>query len=245
MSLSRIEKRVFSLIVNNCPDKSIRILELSPGKGNLATALWEAGFKNIEAMDIYPENFANKDIKCHKGNLSERFPFDDESYDLVISVEGIEHLEDQYRFAAEINRVLKIDGSLALTTPNIGNFPSRVRFLFTSFYALCTRPSSEFVKNWVIEHIAPVTFYQLRHILHTNGIFIERITTDHIRRSGYIGILFWPVSYLATMIALKKEREPRQQSVNMEILRQIHTLPIYLGRTQIVYCRKKDTGYQK
>jgi len=243
MSLSRIEKKVFSLVVKNCPDKTIRILELSPGKGHLTTALWEAGFKNIEAMDIYPENFANKDIKCHKGNLSEKFPFDDQSYDLVITVEGIEHLEDQYRFASEINRVLKTGGMLALTTPNIGNFPSRVRFLFTSFYALCTRPSSEFVKNWVIEHIAPVTFYQLRHILHTNGIFIEHITTDHIRRSGYLGILFWPFSYLATMVALRKEKEPRQLSVNMEILRQIHSIPIFFGRTQVTFSRKSGTGY--
>ncbi len=50
----------------------------------------------------------------------DRFPFDDESFDVVLCCELIEHLaEDPMHMLAEINRVLKWDGRVIITTPNI------------------------------------------------------------------------------------------------------------------------------
>ncbi len=243
--LSRIEKTVLNVITANVTDQSLRIMEFTPGEGHLTKALLDAGYKNIETMDIYPENFKLKEVKCHKGNISEPLPFADALFDLVISVEGIEHLENQYGFAAEINRILKNNGYLIITTPNITNFASRIRFLLTGFYALAARPSSEFEKNWSIEHIYPITFWQLRHILHTNGLFIRQITTDHIRRSALIGAPFYPLTYLFTRKKLREEDEPRQKQTNMEILRQMHAPALYFGRTQIIRAQKHPHSYIK
>ena len=97
---------------------------------------------------------------------------------------------------------------------------SRIKFLFTGFYSLCTRPLDEFKKDWVKEHIAPLTFWQLRHILHTNGMFIQEIQTDHIRRSSLVGLLFFPLSYLITYLNVtgrSNEIEPKQLKVNKDI----------------------------
>ena len=243
--MDRIEKKVFEIIRGDFKEKNINILELCPGKGNLTRQLLEADFRNIETMDIYPENFTVEGVTCHKGDLNDKLPFQDGQYDLVIVVEGIEHLEYQYRFASECNRILKKDGFLILTTPNINNFASRIRFLITGFYALCTRPSSEFKKDWTIEHIYPLTFWQLRHILHTSGLFIRKITTDHIRRSALPGIFLWPFSRLFTWISLREETEPAQRRANLEINRQMHSPNLYFGRTQILLTQKQPYQYVK
>ncbi len=51
---------------------------------------------------------------------AERFPFSDGEFDVVLCCEPIERLSDDPMFAfAEINRVLKHDGMLLLTTPNL------------------------------------------------------------------------------------------------------------------------------
>ena len=99
--MNRIEETVFNLVKKYYPDKNISILELCPGAGNLSKALLRSDYKNLEAMDIYPENFKVEGVKCHWGNLNEELPFESEKYDLVIACEGIEHLEDQYHFAKE------------------------------------------------------------------------------------------------------------------------------------------------
>ena len=243
--MKRIDEKLHGIILEQFTDKSLNILELCPGKGNLTRALLDSGYGNIEALDINPEKFQIPEVNCHRGNLNDPLPFAEESYDLVIIEEGIEHLEYQYRFAAECNRILKTGGSLILTTPNIMNFASRIKFLLTGFYALAGRPSSEFEKNWVIEHIYPLTFWQLRHILHTNGLFISMVATDHIRRSALIGLLVWPLSYFFTWRALATETEPRQLAANREITRQIHSMSLFLGRTQIVLATKKPHDYVK
>ncbi len=243
--MNRIENKVLGLVLSRMLDKNMRILELTPGEGSLAKALVQHGYANVEAMDIHPENFRVEGIKCHKGNLNNPFPFERDSFDLVITVEGIEHLENQYQFASEINRILKKNGFLILTTPNIINFASRIRFLLTGFYALAVRPSSEFKKDWTIEHIYPLTFWQLRHILHTSGLFIMQIETDHIRKSALPGILIYPIGYFFTWKSLMKEGEHQQREKNKEILKQIHQPELFYGRTQIILAQKRDSTYAK
>lgn len=52
----------------------------------------------------------------------DRFPFADESFDVVLCCELIEHLaEDPMHMMVEINRVLKWDGQVIITTPNIAS----------------------------------------------------------------------------------------------------------------------------
>jgi SAM-dependent methyltransferase len=48
----------------------------------------------------------------------DRWPIDDESVDLVLSDNVVEHVEDPQKFFAEIGRVLKRGGYLCIRTPN-------------------------------------------------------------------------------------------------------------------------------
>ncbi len=240
--LSRLERKVLALVRET--GVSGRVLELAPGKGALSAALAGLGL-TVEALDIHPENFQGpKEVRLHRGDLDRPLPFADASYDTIICCEGIEHLERQYDFARELARVLRPGGLLLLTTPNILNWASRLRFLFTGFYALTVRPSSEFGRDRTIAHIYPLTFWQLRHILHTAGLAIERVETDHRRRSSLPGLLFRPLLRLLTARVLATEPEPRQRAANREIVAQLHGPALLLGRTQIVVARREASSYE-
>lgn len=58
------------------------------------------------------------------------FPYQDESFDSVVCSEVLEHLKyDPVHMLAEINRVLKPNGALVLTTPNITSQEALYRML--------------------------------------------------------------------------------------------------------------------
>ncbi|MFH1070711.1 MAG: class I SAM-dependent methyltransferase [Candidatus Glassbacteria bacterium] len=236
VKLSRLERKVLSLVAGIAPG---RALELAPGRGSLSAELVRLGHR-LDALDIAPENFSasRRGVNLVAGNLDDPLPFEDSAYDLVVCCEGIEHLEYQYRFARELARVLTPGGRLVLTTPNINNVASRIRFLFTGFYSLAVRPSSEFTHNRYIEHIYPLAWWQLRHLLHTAGLKVEEVTTDHVRRSCLALAPLWPLSSLFTLKVLLTEPEPRQRSANREICRQLHSPALFFGRTMIVSARK-------
>ena len=61
-------------------------------------------------------------IGCVQGNLVQQGLRDD-SYDLVVSMQTIEHLWDQPAFVGECARVLRPGGTLVLSTPNRLTFP--------------------------------------------------------------------------------------------------------------------------
>lgn len=56
----------------------------------------------------------NIDVAC---DLTQKLPFDDETYDTVILSDVLEHLPNPENLFSEIYRILKIDGTLLLNTP--------------------------------------------------------------------------------------------------------------------------------
>ena len=81
---------------------------------------------------------------CHLGagilsvggvDLNSPLPFKSACFDGVNLTEVIEHIENQAQLIREIARVLKPDGVVVISTPNVLNLHSRVRFLFTGFPA--------------------------------------------------------------------------------------------------------------
>jgi glycosyltransferase involved in cell wall biosynthesis/SAM-dependent methyltransferase len=75
------------------------------------------------------------------------FPYGDASFDTVLCCELIEHLfADPMHMMAEINRILKPDGHLLLTTPNLGSMRAIAAILngyHPSFFPAYIRPRAE------------------------------------------------------------------------------------------------------
>ena len=103
-----------------------RVLDAGSGEGYGAAAARQAGATTVVALDYDPvavERAARTyRLPAVQGNLVD-LPFADDVFDLVLSLQTLEHVWNQPRFVAECARVLRPGGRLALTTPNRLIFP--------------------------------------------------------------------------------------------------------------------------
>jgi SAM-dependent methyltransferase len=213
------------------------LLDVPSGEGALSVAAREMGFQ-VLAGDIDPKFFKAKGIECRYMDMNRVLPVEDQSLDYVVCLEGVEHLENAFQFTRECNRILKPGGRLVISTPNILNLASRLKYFFSGFYALCPRPINEFSHLPVFDHINPVTFYQVRYMLHSSGFQLRKVTTDLWRRSALGFLAFYPVLRLYSIRTMRKESDPRQREANREIRGQINSLDLLLGRTLILEAEK-------
>jgi SAM-dependent methyltransferase len=225
---------IFSAFPDRAP-----LLEIPAGEGALAWQLHKLGY-SVTAGDIDPAFCKVKVIPRIYLDLNRRFPIEDGRFGYVSCIEGIEHLQDHFQFVRECHRVLKPGGRLVLSTPNILNLASRLKFLMSGFYSLVPRPINEFSAVPVFDHIHPLTYYQLRYMLHTQGFEIEQVETDLLRRSAAALVFLRPLIQLYMIRTMRKESDSQQRKANREIRRTLASPRLLLGRTLIVVARKRE-----
>jgi SAM-dependent methyltransferase len=217
-----------------------RLLDIAAGEGAMSAAAADMGFE-VAACDLQPENFKAPGIECIPCDLNAKMPFPDASFDCAVCIEAIEHLRDRYAFLAECARVVKPGGALVLTTPNVLNLASRVKYLFTGFLPLFNRPVNEFEPHPTHTHINPLPYYYLRHALVASGFAPARVTTDRYRKSAILLAWLYPFLLLGSKYPVRKEPDARQREVNAGILRTMRSAALLFGRTLIIVAnRKKD-----
>ncbi|MEI8303598.1 MAG: methyltransferase domain-containing protein [Burkholderiales bacterium] len=126
----------------------IRVLDLGAGRGHLARrvgqALGERGLPaagHLLATDLAASWFHATEVPFQEADFNRRLPFADGSFDLIYSIEVIEHLRNPYDFIDECFRLLAPGGTLLLSTPNTLHLASRLRYLFTGFFEIYEPPS--------------------------------------------------------------------------------------------------------
>jgi len=110
-----------------------RFLDAGCGRGTfMKTIVNEFGFDcsgaeySKKAVAICKEQ--GMDVKF--SDLNESLDFETGSFDIVYAGEVIEHLFDPDKFLEECNRVLKTNGHLVITTPNLCCWYNRILMLF-------------------------------------------------------------------------------------------------------------------
>jgi len=117
----------------------------------------------------------------------DRFPYDDESFDLVLACEIFEHmLRDPMHMLVESNRVLADGGAMILTTPNVASYLAVARVLEQSgnpqLFSKYPDPRGEFVDT-EIPHVREYTPQELREAIEGAGFEVESLFTEVIH--GY------------------------------------------------------------
>ncbi|OIP69989.1 MAG: hypothetical protein AUK48_14145 [Oscillatoriales cyanobacterium CG2_30_44_21] len=115
----------YSVVKSLCENKNVLDAACGEGYGSFLMAeFWSA--KSVTAIDISEvaiksakENFESSKINyiCHDLGGMESF-LDSESFDLVVSLETVEHLKDPDFFIKSIKTVLKPNGIVVISCPN-------------------------------------------------------------------------------------------------------------------------------
>lgn len=131
---SSFDKHKFFLMKKYLPKKNLQFLDLGCGAGHFYHLLKQNGYEyrylGFEFSQEQVKKARKNALMVRRTNLNEKFPLPDASVDIILASEIIEHIYDTEFFLKESHRVLKNDGILFLTTPNIASLGSRLKLLF-------------------------------------------------------------------------------------------------------------------
>ena len=200
------QEKVLS-ILKNLPRG--RLLDAPAGEGALSERLRE--IHDVVAVDIDEAYFKLSDLPFKKVDLNQTLPFEDESFDYVVSVEGIEHIENPFSCIREFGRVLKPGGDLIISTPNIMSIKSRTRFFFYSYHDFFRFIDLSYgfrhgLPEYEHQHINPMTFHELRYALQKAGLKIVDLHTNRYVRAKRWG-LFYPL-IKSFVVSLTRKKAP-------------------------------------
>jgi ubiquinone/menaquinone biosynthesis C-methylase UbiE len=114
-----------------------KCLDIGPGTGRWLQFLNKNGAGYLGAIDISNESLKRYSSVCdktQKANVeTDNFDFKSNKFDIVLSIEVLEHLVSPDRYLSEIFRVTKNEGLVLMTIPNILSLISRVRVVLGFF----------------------------------------------------------------------------------------------------------------
>jgi 2-polyprenyl-3-methyl-5-hydroxy-6-metoxy-1,4-benzoquinol methylase len=167
-------------------------------------------------------------------DMNERLPYADAKFDAVVCIDGIEHIERPFDFIKECRRIIRKDGMLIISTPNLSALRSRWRYLLTGFHQGEKSPLDE-SHYTPLHHLSLVSFPELRYRLHANGFKLAAVRTNRVKLISWLYAGLAPLAYLVTVLALRKEeKDANVREQNKEILKQMFTVPVLFGETLIV-----------
>lgn len=136
------------------------LLNLGGGTGQVSTIIKELGF-DIKNVDIEVEKETDEnfffDLNCDKD-----LPFEENSFDVVLCQEVIEHIENPWRLFRQVYRVLKPGGLMMVTTPNILSDYSKKIFNKNGYFYWFQPKNFDY-------HINPIPIWELELIAEKNN----------------------------------------------------------------------------
>jgi 2-polyprenyl-3-methyl-5-hydroxy-6-metoxy-1,4-benzoquinol methylase len=214
-----------------------RVLDAPCGaSAALTLALKAKGFAAIGA-DLDESAASALGEAFARANLNAPLAWANDSFDAVISTEGIEHLENHFAFFRECWRLLRPNGLLIVTTPNITALRSRVRFFGSGFFGRDARPLNESSRH-PLHHISLATFPELRYELRVSGFQLLDVRHTHIKPISYLYAIYAPWMWVYTRIAFRKEKDAAQRERNHEILRSLLSPSLLFGECLLLIAKK-------
>lgn len=127
-------RKVFLAILDE--NGSAKILDCGCSDGSFTMKMAaKIGTKDIHGIELVANGVKlaeTRGIKVHSTDLNQKLPLDDETFDVVLANQVIEHLHRTDTFIKEIWRILKHGGYAVLATPNLASFHNLI-FLLLGF----------------------------------------------------------------------------------------------------------------
>jgi ubiquinone/menaquinone biosynthesis C-methylase UbiE len=114
-----------------------RVLDIACGTGYGTQMMFDSGAKEAIGIDCSKDAISYA-LDHYRGTFmqgdAEMLNIPDGIFDVVISFETIEHVDDYRKFISEVDRVLRNDGLFILSTLNVDGFYERMRQKYNKFH---------------------------------------------------------------------------------------------------------------
>lgn len=128
-------EKVHQYFLDMIPQQSIgypRCLDVGTGSGLVTKRIKEKGYEVIGIeCDARAITLASaKGLKVLKIDVEkDKFPFENQYFDVITCFEVIEHLREPSNMLTEVHRILKNDGCFIISTPNVSWWYLRLKLL--------------------------------------------------------------------------------------------------------------------
>lgn len=155
----------------------LSVCDVPCGAGAFSAILAELGMR-VTALDLEAvEPFRFDEGKRILADANVGLPFGGEQFDVLVSIEGIEHLENPSYFLRECARVVKSGGWVFLSTPNVDSFRSR-KYAFFRGYHRFFGPLTDVGKDAC--HLLPIDMVFLRGAAKKANLEIVDVTVNRV-----------------------------------------------------------------
>ena len=221
-----------------------RILDVPAGHGALALILKKFGFE-VFCCDLYPELFNLEGFDFKRGNLDEKLPYENDFFDKIVCIEGLEHIENPANAIREFARILKKDGSLIVSVPNIMNIEERLKWLFygyTSHFKPLSAESLTAIRESIKDgyagmdevalHVNPIGYSEIRFLLEKSGFKIEKTYLDKPKKNS---VLYFPLVVLIRLASRFSSAQKRKSRWSDEL----NSDEVLLGGNTLIFKAQK------
>jgi len=152
-----------------CLSGDMPLLDVGAGTGSFLLRLKKAGYINLFGVDIVIPEVEIEGVSFVEFDLDTGLmPFANSSIMTITCIEVIEHIESQGHLIKELARVLKPEGSLIITTPNVHSIEARLRFLLNGRLKQFDQLSDP-------THIAPLFLFPFKRVLERYHLGITEV----------------------------------------------------------------------
>lgn len=211
------------------------LLDCPAGEGALAEGLLADGF-DVRCCDLYPELFRLDGVEIKRGDMAGTLPYSSESFDYIICLEGLEHIDSPPQAFREFRRLLKPGGHLIISVPNILNIEERLKWLlfgYTSHFKPLSNQSTARIRHncagmdEIAVHANPIGYSELRYYLEKNGFAIQGVYRDRVKANQW---LYWPLVALIRLLAKLTPKKRRADRWTEELASD----PVLLGGNTLI-----------
>jgi methionine biosynthesis protein MetW len=169
--------------------KNSKILELGAATGFMSEYFKHKLNCTVDAVEIDPKAAKLAMAHCRRvitGSLDEAATWDrirtNQKYDVVFASAIIEHLKNPDTILNSIKEVLKPDGILIITVPNIAHWRMRLHLLLGKW---------EYQDYGVLDrtHLKFFTYYTFQELINQSGFKIDEVKIDPAGGIKYFNII--------------------------------------------------------
>ncbi|MBI4864801.1 MAG: class I SAM-dependent methyltransferase [Candidatus Riflebacteria bacterium] len=240
----------------NCSGEYERVLELLARERRglvVDVGCWSGAFLRLAlregftalGLDGDPGLNECQEVPVRQARFDRPLQLDDGSADHVVCLQTVEHVENPFLLVRELARIVRPGGLVVVSTPNILEYWTRLRFLITGFHEACPRPHRAHDGVRFFHHINLIEYPRLAYAFEVAGLDVETVCTNRYRKSAaWAGAVLYLLTRLWTPRALRDEDDPLQRERNKIHLARMVGPTLLLGRTLIMTGRKRSARFE-